>query len=58
MQTIAVIALKGGSGKTTVATHLALAAHLRGLDTLVADIDRQRSAYNILDYGSPTGRPA
>ena len=50
MQTIAVIALKGGSGKTTVATHLALAAHLRGLDTLVADLDRQRSAYNILDY--------
>jgi chromosome partitioning protein len=50
LQTIAVIALKGGSGKTTVATHLALAAHLRGLDTLVADLDRQRSAYNILDY--------
>ena len=42
------IALKGGSGKTTVATHLALAAHLRGLDTLVIDIDPQRSAENIL----------
>lgn len=45
---MAVISLKGGSGKTTLATHLALAAHLRGLDTLVADIDPQRSAENIL----------
>ena len=45
---MAVIALKGGSGKTTVATHLALAAHLRGVDALVADIDPQRSAYDVL----------
>ncbi len=55
MQTIAVIALKGGSGKTTVATHLAIAAHLRGLDVLIADIDRQRSAYNILDSRAADG---
>lgn len=48
MRTIAVIALKGGSGKTTVATHLALAAHLRGLKTLVADIDPQQSAVEVL----------
>jgi chromosome partitioning protein len=48
MRTIAVIALKGGSGKTTVATHIALAAHLRGLTTLVADIDPQRSASEVL----------
>ena len=48
MRTIAVIALKGGSGKTTVATHIALAAHLRGLDTLVADVDPQRSATEVL----------
>lgn len=48
MRTIAVIALKGGSGKTTVATHIALAAHLRGLKALVADIDPQRSASEIL----------
>src|ERR1700761_4581860 len=47
MRTIAVIALKGGSGKTTVATHLALAAHLRGMDTLVADVDPQRSASEV-----------
>jgi chromosome partitioning protein len=48
MRTIAVIALKGGSGKTTVATHIALAAHLRGLKTVVADTDPQRSASEAL----------
>jgi chromosome partitioning protein len=45
---LAVIALKGGSGKTTVATHLALGAHLRGVDTLLVDIDPQYSARDIL----------
>jgi chromosome partitioning protein len=55
LRTVAVIALKGGSGKTTVATHLALAAHLRGVDTLVVDIDPQRSAENILSARSETG---
>jgi chromosome partitioning protein len=45
---VAVIALKGGSGKTTVATHLALAAHLRGIDVLVADSDPQHSAQDVL----------
>ena len=48
MRTVAVIALKGGSGKTTVATHLALAAHLRGLDTLLVDIDPQASSHEVL----------
>jgi chromosome partitioning protein len=55
LRTVAVIALKGGSGKTTVATHLALAAHLRGVDTLVVDIDPQRSAENILASRSDSG---
>lgn len=48
MRTIAVIALKGGSGKTTLAAHFALAAHLRGRDTLLVDVDPQRSASEIL----------
>ena len=48
MRTAAVIALKGGSGKTTVAAHLALAAHRRGLSTLLIDIDPQRSARDVL----------
>jgi chromosome partitioning protein len=48
MRTIAVIARKGGSGKTTVAVHLALAAHLRGRATLLADSDPQRSSSTVL----------
>jgi len=48
LRTIAVIALKGGSGKTTIATHMALAAHLRGLDVALVDLDPQRSAHGVL----------
>lgn len=48
MRTIAVIALKGGSGKTTVAVHVALGAYLRGRKTLLVDIDPQRSASEVL----------
>ena len=48
MRTIAVIARKGGSGKTTVALHLAIAAHLRGRQTLLADADPQRSSSTVL----------
>lgn len=55
MRTLAVIALKGGSGKTTVATHLAIGAHLRGLDTLVVDIDPQLSARDILGARDDSG---
>jgi chromosome partitioning protein len=55
LRTVAIIALKGGSGKTTLATHLALAAHLRGIDTLVVDIDPQRSAENVLSARSDPG---
>jgi chromosome partitioning protein len=55
MKTIAVISLKGGSGKTTVATHLALAAHRRGQSVLVADIDPQCSARDILSARADPG---
>lgn len=48
MRTVAVISLKGGSGKTTVATHLALAAHLREQNVLLVDIDPQHSAKDVL----------
>jgi chromosome partitioning protein len=48
MRTIAVVARKGGSGKTTLAVHLALAGHLRGLRTVLADADSQRSASEAL----------
>lgn len=55
MRTLAVIALKGGSGKTTVATHLALAAQLRGLDVLVLDTDPQCSARDVLSARAGAG---
>jgi chromosome partitioning protein len=55
LRTVAVVALKGGSGKTTVATHLALAAHLRQIDALVIDIDPQRSAADVLRARSGPG---
>src|SRR5580704_17214442 len=48
MRTIAIIARKGGSGKTTVAVHLAIACHLRGRRTLLADSDPQRSSSTVL----------
>ena len=48
MQTIAVVARKGGAGKTTLAVHLAIAGYLRGIRTLLADSDPQRSASGAL----------
>jgi chromosome partitioning protein len=55
MRTIAVIARKGGSGKTTVAVHLAIAAHLRGKRTLLADSDPQRSSSAVLSGRAACG---
>lgn len=57
LKTLAVVALKGGSGKTTVATHLALAAYRRGLDTLMVDLDPQFSARDILGAREEPGPP-
>jgi chromosome partitioning protein len=48
MRTIAVIGRKGGSGKTTIAVHLAVGLHLRGRCTVVADTDPQHSAMEVL----------
>ena len=44
MQTIAAISQKGGSGKTTLAVNLAVAADLAGRAAIVLDLDSQRSA--------------
>lgn len=44
MQVIAVLNQKGGSGKTTVATHIARALQLAGSDVLLVDSDPQGSA--------------
>jgi len=48
VRTIAVVARKGGSGKTTVAINLALAAHLAGKQTALVDLDPQRSTLEPL----------
>lgn len=45
MKTLAIIAQKGGSGKTTLAVHMAVCATLRNLHTAIIDIDPQASAY-------------
>ena len=44
MRTIAVLARKGGVGKTTVSVHLAVAAGEAGRRVLLIDLDPQRSA--------------
>ncbi|KLB50461.1 peptide transporter, partial [Xanthomonas euvesicatoria] len=44
MKVIAVLNQKGGSGKTTIATHLARALQLDGEDVLLVDSDPQGSA--------------
>lgn len=44
MKTLAVISQKGGAGKTTLATHLAVAAEQHGLPTVLLDLDPQGSA--------------
>lgn len=42
------IGRKGGSGKTTIAVHLAIGLHLRGRTTLIADTDPQHSSVEVL----------
>ena len=44
MKTIALIAQKGGVGKTTVAVNLAVATDAAGLKTALFDLDQQESA--------------
>lgn len=48
MKTISVLSRKGGSGKTTVAVSLAVAAQQAGLKTVLADADPMRSAAVVL----------
>jgi chromosome partitioning protein len=51
VRTVAVLSLKGGVGKTTVALGLASAALRRGARTLVVDLDPQCNATATLDPG-------
>ena len=49
MYVLALVCQKGGAGKTTMAIHLAVEGHRRGLRTLLIDIDTQASAAKIMD---------
>src|SRR5271165_6642632 len=44
MKTVAILSQKGGTGKTTLAVHLALAAERRDVVVAVLDLDPQASA--------------
>lgn len=44
MRVLALLAQKGGAGKTTLALHLAVVAQQAGLRTVLVDLDPQRSA--------------
>lgn len=45
MKTLAILAQKGGSGKTTIAVHMAVCAARQNMLTALIDIDPQASAY-------------
>ena len=44
MKTLAILSRKGGTGKTTLAVHLAVAAEQAGHTTTIIDLDPQASA--------------
>lgn len=49
MYVLALVAQKGGSGKSTMAIHMAVEGYRRGMKTLLIDIDPQASAAKIMD---------
>jgi chromosome partitioning protein len=49
VQTLVLLSQKGGSGKTTLAVHLAAEAASRGIKTLLLDLDPQASASRWAD---------
>jgi chromosome partitioning protein len=58
MYTIALIGQKGGTGKTTVATTLSVAAGRAGLATVLIDLDPQANASNWKDRRQHDDGPA
>lgn len=55
MDTLAIVATKGGVGKTTLAVHLAVAAQRDGCRVLILDLDEQGSS---VQWGRDRGRLA
>lgn len=58
MKIIALVSQKGGTGKTTMATSLAVAAVAAGYSTAIIDIDPQANAANWRDRRTAEGDPA
>jgi chromosome partitioning protein len=58
MKVLSVMSLKGGVGKTSVVLGLAGAATVRGLATLVIDLDPQGNATSILATDEPSASAA
>jgi chromosome partitioning protein len=48
MFVVSLVCQKGGAGKSTLAIHLAIEGYLRGLKTLLHDIDPQQSTTKIM----------
>ena len=57
MRVLALLAQKGGAGKSTLALHLGVLAQQEGVRTLLVDLDPQRSTAawwrGLRDYGLP-----
>lgn len=57
MLTVLVSNVKGGVGKTTIATHIAAGLAVQGGSTVLADVDRQRSALGWLERRPDSAKP-
>ncbi|WP_029007907.1 ParA family protein [Azospirillum halopraeferens] len=57
MRAVLVANIKGGCGKTTIATHLAAAYARSGHPTVLADVDRQRSSLGWLERRPASAAP-
>lgn len=55
MKTVAIISQKGGAGKTTLSTHLAVAAQTEG-DTVLFDADSQATACQWAEWREAAGK--
>jgi chromosome partitioning protein len=56
MKTVAILSGKGGSGKSTIALHLAVGAERRGYSVAVLDVDPQASAATWADSRASEAR--
>jgi chromosome partitioning protein len=57
MKTLVLLSQKGGSGKSTIATHLAVCAERNGKSVAIIDIDPQASAYKWSQRRKADGPP-